>query len=302
MCRLFTMCSTSRLSSCQLSLLLLLFVMLVLYQVYRQLSRLIMNNSRISGKYSTLQKTVCSCPSEHSLPSCRGDTRGAGGAVSDVVGEACCCHVCIVSSSCLFVKCRLGIVASYQRCLLSPIACLVQATSGGFVKDDGDCDNEKGVHGVCFLVVVVVSYTCIILILSAKVNPSRHSKFYFVKVVISRYYQRSYGMRNRGSAFFTNVRARVYCRAIAGSRLCTSTHARVGRLIYPHLLGLLPPRMPSCIRDTDHDDRDQNCDEHCGCDDCVCHVCIVPKERVFVKCKAWGSWRLNRVACDPPLP
>ena len=48
----------------------------------------------------------------------------------------------------------------------------VQATSSGFVKDDGDCDNEKSVHGVCFLV-VVVSYTCIILILSSIVNPYR---------------------------------------------------------------------------------------------------------------------------------
>ena len=50
----------------------------------------------------------------------------------------------------------------------------VQATSSGFVKDDGDCDNEKSVHGVCFLVVVVVvSYTGIILILSSIVNPYR---------------------------------------------------------------------------------------------------------------------------------
>ena len=54
-----------------------------------------------------------------------------------------------------------------------PIACLVQATIDGFVKDDGDCDNEKSVHGVCFLVVVVVSYTGIILILSSIVNPYR---------------------------------------------------------------------------------------------------------------------------------
>ena len=75
----------------------------------------------------------------------------------------------------MIVNCRLvGIVAWYAGCLLSPIACLVQATIDGFVKDDGDCDNEKSVHGVCFLVVVVVvSYTGIILILSSIVNPYR---------------------------------------------------------------------------------------------------------------------------------
>ena len=38
-----------------------------------------------------------------------------------------------------------GVVAG---CLLSPIACLVQATVGGFVKDDGDGDDEQSSHCV----------------------------------------------------------------------------------------------------------------------------------------------------------
>ena len=41
---------------------------------------------------STLQEPVGSRPSEHSLPSCGSDARGASGAVADVVGEACDCH------------------------------------------------------------------------------------------------------------------------------------------------------------------------------------------------------------------
>ena len=68
----------------------------------------------------------------------------------------------------MIVKCRLvGIVAWYAGCLLSPIACLVQATIDGFVKDNQDGDNEKSVHGVCFPVGVVVLYTPHYSILSA---------------------------------------------------------------------------------------------------------------------------------------
>jgi len=116
-------------------------------------------------------------------------------------GDECVCHACIVPEERLFVKCRSGIVASYQRCLLSPIACLVQATSGGFVKDDGDCDNEKGIHSVCFLVVVVVvSYTCIILILSSIVKATHHLFLNFPKVVVSRYRISTYDVRNPGFA------------------------------------------------------------------------------------------------------
>ena len=55
---------------------------------------------------------------------------------------------------------RRGIVAWYAGCLLSPVACLVQATASGFVKDDGDGDDDDGTHSclilsrsfvVCFL-------------------------------------------------------------------------------------------------------------------------------------------------------
>ena len=54
-----------------------------------------------------LQVAVGACPLEHATPSLWGDTRGASGAVSDVVGEAGGCHgvalvvlcVCIVSST-----------------------------------------------------------------------------------------------------------------------------------------------------------------------------------------------------------
>ena len=47
---------------------------------------------------------------------------------------------------------------------------------------------------------------------------------------------------------------------------------------------LLAPRMPVCIRNTDHDDRQQEHGEHCEHDDCVCHVSIVPDPLLFVKC------------------
>jgi hypothetical protein len=39
---------------------------------------------------------------------------------------------------------------------------------------------------------------------------------------------------------------------------------------------LFEPRMSFCVCDTDHDDRQQDDGEHCGCDDCVCHISIVP--------------------------
>ena len=39
-----------------------------------------------------LQIPIHPCPHQHTLPSCRGDTLGASGAVADVVGEACDCH------------------------------------------------------------------------------------------------------------------------------------------------------------------------------------------------------------------
>ena len=54
---------------------------------------------------------------------------------------------------------------------------------------------------IVFPLFLVALYVTIIYILSSFVNPSLHLKYYFLKVVISRYYQRSYGMRNRGSAF-----------------------------------------------------------------------------------------------------
>ena len=51
-------------------------------------------------RWYTLQVAVSACPLEHATPSCGSDTRGASGAVSDVVGEACDCHcVALVSSS-----------------------------------------------------------------------------------------------------------------------------------------------------------------------------------------------------------
>jgi len=131
MCRLFTMCSTSRLSSCQLSLLLLLFVMIVLYQVVGCLSSSI-------AKYFYLPQ-----------------------------------------------GCRLAsptpIMASGIR-IAASIAIVVMSI-------------------VCYPLFLVALYVTIIYILSSFVNPSLHLKYYFLKVVISRYYQRSYGMRNRGSAF-----------------------------------------------------------------------------------------------------
>ena len=46
-------------------------------------------------------------------------------------------------------------------------------------------------------VVVVVLYVPHYSILSTFCNPTRHSKFYFVKVVVSCYYQRSYTFRRR---------------------------------------------------------------------------------------------------------
>jgi hypothetical protein len=67
--------------------------MLVLYQAVGVLSIPIGENSRVSGKYSTLQESVGPCPSEHPTPSYKGDTLGACGAVTDVVGEASDCHV-----------------------------------------------------------------------------------------------------------------------------------------------------------------------------------------------------------------
>ena len=42
--------------------------------------------------------------------------------------------------------------------------------------------------------------------------------------------------------------------------------------------------MPLCVSDTDHDNRSDDCCEHCDCDDCVCHVSIVPDTLLFVKC------------------
>jgi hypothetical protein len=63
---------------------LLLFLMSVLYQAV--------------GILSSLQEPVGSCPSEHSTPSCRGDTLGACDTVADVVGEASDGHcVCLVA-------------------------------------------------------------------------------------------------------------------------------------------------------------------------------------------------------------
>ena len=79
---------------------LLLFLMSVLYQVVGVLSTPIGENSRISGKYSTLQEAVGARPSEHATPPCRGDTLGAGDAVADVSDETSgghvlpCCFVC----------------------------------------------------------------------------------------------------------------------------------------------------------------------------------------------------------------
>ena len=52
-----------------------------------------------------LQVAVGACPRQHTLPSCGSDTRGASGAVSDVVGEACDCHcvTCVCVCVCVCV-------------------------------------------------------------------------------------------------------------------------------------------------------------------------------------------------------
>ena len=49
------------------------------------------------------------------------------------------------------------------------------------------CDDDDGCHVVFFLLelLLFVSYAPIILYLSAFCNPNRHSKFYFVKVVVT---------------------------------------------------------------------------------------------------------------------
>ena len=65
---------------------------------------------------STLQEPVGSCPSEHSLPSCGSDARGASGAVSDVVGEACDCHCVALVVLCVSHYTYL-IVTSQAHCL-----------------------------------------------------------------------------------------------------------------------------------------------------------------------------------------
>ena len=72
------------------------FLLSPLYHNEPVLSSPIGENSRTSGKYSTLQEAVGARPSEHATPPCRGDTLGAGGAVADVTDEACCCHDRIV--------------------------------------------------------------------------------------------------------------------------------------------------------------------------------------------------------------
>ena len=90
-----------------------------------------------------------------------------------LVGRVVVVHVRIVSSERLSVKCKSGIVAWYTCCLLSPIACLVQATVGGFVKDNQDGDNEKSMHCCFFQRSVVVLYACIILSVSSIVKAHR---------------------------------------------------------------------------------------------------------------------------------
>jgi len=74
----------------------LLSLVRVLYQAVGVLSIPIGENSRISGKYFTLQEAVGSCPSEHSTPSLWSDTLGTGDAVADVSDEASGCHCCFL--------------------------------------------------------------------------------------------------------------------------------------------------------------------------------------------------------------
>jgi hypothetical protein len=49
---------------------------------------------QVIGILSSLQEPVGSCPSEHSTPSCRSDTIGAGDTVANVIGEASDSHCC----------------------------------------------------------------------------------------------------------------------------------------------------------------------------------------------------------------
>ena len=73
--------------------------------------------------------------------------------------------------------------------------------------DDGDdCDDEDcSCHCVCFL---VVSYTPIISISSAKVNPNCHPKFYFVKVVVTCCHIRTY-VDDRGTPTTDSVASKA---------------------------------------------------------------------------------------------
>jgi hypothetical protein len=70
----------------------------------------------------------------------------------------------------------------------TPIPSSVAHHSGD---DCDDCDDEDCSCHVC-LFPVVVSYECIISSRPSKVNPNRHSKYYFGKVVVTYCHVRTY--------------------------------------------------------------------------------------------------------------